>query len=143
MKKSIFLLLALLPLAGCDEQRKEYQNGADSVYIVTVKGHDYVIYDGYHQGGIVTLFANSYFELYANDLHKVARIEKQIEEMGSGGDMSDVISSAIDAAKGEVIDELTLCLDKTKVTRIYKVLNDVGTQRSTTYRWIDTNMRHE
>lgn len=51
--KKILLMLVLLLLAGCDEQRKEYQNGADSVYIVTVEGHKYVIYDGYHQGGIV------------------------------------------------------------------------------------------
>ena len=40
-------MLAVMVIIGCDKQQKEYQNGADSVYIITVEGHEYVIYDGY------------------------------------------------------------------------------------------------
>ena len=54
MKKILAVLFALV-ITGCGGERSNQVSisNSDAVYTVTVEGHDYVIYDGYHQGGIV------------------------------------------------------------------------------------------
>lgn len=54
MKKLLFLFTIPL-IIGCGGERENQVNASssDAVYTVTVEGHKYAIYDGYHQGGIV------------------------------------------------------------------------------------------
>ena len=56
MKKLLLLPLVLFVL-GCKNQLSEPETrfgyGANDVFVINVKGHDYVIYDGYCKGGIV------------------------------------------------------------------------------------------
>ncbi len=53
--KKIFAVLVILAITGCAGKRENQVSAGscDAVYTVTVEGHKYVIYDGYHQGGIV------------------------------------------------------------------------------------------
>ena len=54
MKKFI-MLTSIFLVAGCGEYEKpETRLGmGNEIYVETVRGHDYVIYDGYYKGGIV------------------------------------------------------------------------------------------
>lgn len=54
MKKLLLITLVLF-VTGCEYKYKkpEVRYGASEVFIVNVKGHDYVIFDGSYKGGIV------------------------------------------------------------------------------------------
>lgn len=52
----LLLILATFLVISCDEDIKpdsDFTHGSNEVFVVNVKGHDYVIYDGFHKGGIV------------------------------------------------------------------------------------------
>lgn len=54
--KKLLLLTSVLLVAGCGEYKEpetRFGYGANEVFVVNVKGHDYVIFDGYNKGGIV------------------------------------------------------------------------------------------
>ena len=52
--KIIILFLAILLFIGCGVKREnQVKTSSSEVYTVIVDSHKYVIYDGYHQGGIV------------------------------------------------------------------------------------------
>lgn len=56
MNKLLLLIVATFLIISCDEYKKpnrEFTYGSNDVFVVNVKGHDYVIYDGYRKGGIV------------------------------------------------------------------------------------------
>lgn len=51
-----FEIIMILLVAGCGEYKepeKRFGLGANEIFVETVRGHDYVIYDGYRKGGIV------------------------------------------------------------------------------------------
>lgn len=53
----LFLFVVFLAV-GCDDYgnskpEKRIGYGASEIYVETVKGHDYIIFDGYYKGGIV------------------------------------------------------------------------------------------
>lgn len=52
MKKHLLLTSAFL-LLGCKDKAPESRNGTNAIYVEEVRGHEYVIYDGYNKGGIV------------------------------------------------------------------------------------------
>ena len=55
MNKLLLILVTFLVIS-CDENIKpavDFTYGTNDVYVVNVKGHDYVIYDGCYKGGIV------------------------------------------------------------------------------------------
>lgn len=51
--KKVILLLSVFVLCGCYSEEPKKRNGTNALFIETVEGHDYVIYDGYNKGGIV------------------------------------------------------------------------------------------
>lgn len=55
MKKLTLLTLTALMMVGCEYQEPEtrFGNGANEIFVTTVRGYDYVIFDGYSKGGIV------------------------------------------------------------------------------------------
>lgn len=55
MKKLILLTLIAIMMVGCEYKEPEtrFGNGANEIFVTTVRGHDYVIYDGGNKGGIV------------------------------------------------------------------------------------------
>ena len=55
MKKPILLTLIPIMMVGCEYEEPEsrFGNSTNEIFVTTVRGHDYVIYDGYCKGGIV------------------------------------------------------------------------------------------
>lgn len=51
--KKLLLLTSFFLVLGCYDKAPENRNGTNSIFIETVRGHDYIIYDGYNKGGIV------------------------------------------------------------------------------------------
>ena len=53
MKKILAVLFALV-ITGCGGERSNQISvgSCGAVYTVIVEGHKYIIYDGYHEGGI-------------------------------------------------------------------------------------------
>lgn len=51
--KKVLLVFAVIVLCGCYSEAPKKRNGTNLLFIETVRGHDYVIYDGYNKGGIV------------------------------------------------------------------------------------------
>jgi len=54
--KKLLLLTSIFLVAGCGENKKpetRFGMGTNQIFVETVRGHDYVIYDGYYKGGIV------------------------------------------------------------------------------------------
>lgn len=51
MKKLLFF--AVIVLCGCYDKAPVRRNGTNCLFIETIEGHDYVVYDGYNKGGIV------------------------------------------------------------------------------------------
>lgn len=55
MKRIIGILLITMLFLGCGSKKENQMNvGFDGeVFVVTIEGHKYIIYDAYHAGGIV------------------------------------------------------------------------------------------
>ena len=72
--KKIILLLGVLMLFGCHQHQNEpgigkkeritVKRGWSEIYTVNIKGHEYVVYEGWKQGGIV------HSESCPNSVHK-------------------------------------------------------------------------
>ena len=75
--KKIILLLGVLMLVGChkierDENKKEctrVKRGMSDIYMVELNGHEYVVYEGWKQGGIV------HSESCPNSAHKIKQVK--------------------------------------------------------------------
>lgn len=54
MKKILAILLMLAALlASCDNGREKTTKGRYSIYVDTIRGHEYVIMQGYYSGNII------------------------------------------------------------------------------------------
>lgn len=56
MKKILAILIMLVALlASCDGKNPEIRNevASYSIYVDTIRGHEYIIYDGYYSGNII------------------------------------------------------------------------------------------
>lgn len=42
-------------MVGCEYEKPElrFGKGTNEIFVTTIRGHEYVIYDGYNKGGIV------------------------------------------------------------------------------------------
>lgn len=45
--KKFLLVFAVLVLCGCYDEAPKKRNRTNTLFIETVEGHDYIIYDGY------------------------------------------------------------------------------------------------
>lgn len=52
MKKLLFLSV-ICTLISCEDRSAEVSHIGSSIYIETIRGHDYIIYDGMYKGGII------------------------------------------------------------------------------------------
>ena len=56
MKKILAILVMLAALlASCEGKQAEVNNNnaSYSIYVDTIRGHEYIIYDGYYSGNII------------------------------------------------------------------------------------------
>lgn len=54
MKKILVIIALALALVSCvDSERLESSNGCYIIFADTIKGHEYIIMDGYHSGNII------------------------------------------------------------------------------------------
>jgi len=75
--KKIILLLGVLTLVGChkierDESKKEctrVHRGMTEIYTVDIKGHEYIVYEGWKQGGML------HSESCPNSAHKIKQVK--------------------------------------------------------------------
>lgn len=53
--KKLLLITSVLFVTGCEYKKPEahFGMGANEIFVETVRGHDYIIFDGYCKGGIV------------------------------------------------------------------------------------------
>lgn len=51
--KKLLLIFTIFTLISCEDRSAEVSHIGSSIYIETIRGHDYIIYSGMYAGGII------------------------------------------------------------------------------------------